>query len=403
MPRPQVTITDEVMEAASENEKRCIEAYLECGSYSLAAAKLGMHKSNIGKAIQRAQMRAALHYPGDATEPLRRQHETHYLRSYSRLSDADGNTKLVWDKFDVKRTAAEAALQAYAEGLAADLTPLHPVPKPTGTFLPDEASAYIIGDAHLGMRAWEVETGSDDHDLDIALGDLKAASTWLVDTAPKAEVGIVVNLGDVMHCNDPSETTPASGHKLDQDTRFHMVARKSKALFKWKVCEALKHHKEVWVVIVKGNHDPDPAMWLQLLVEEAFRKEPRVKVFGCEKYISHIVFGDVFIPVYHGHKRGHNPQNVYQNITSGRFRPIHGNAKFTYAWSGHIHHKTRTEIGGVIFETFNSLVPPDQYHADNLYGASRSMTRIDLHKRYGEIGRRTCDIAFARELRKSWT
>ena len=56
------------------------------------------------------------------------------------------------------------------------------------------------------------------------------------------------------------------------------------------------------------------------------------------------------------------------------------------------------EIGGVHFEAFNTLVPPDQYHADKGYGSAQSMTSIVLDSEYGEVDRKICSLNLARSF-----
>ena len=66
---------------------------------------------------------------------------------------------------------------------------------------------------------------------------------------------------------------------------------------------------------------------------------------------------------------------------------------------GHIHHQTAKEIGGMVFESFNTLAAPDGWHSDSGYGAKRSMTCIVFDGNHGEIQRHKVGIG---QLTKNW-
>ena len=69
-----------------------------------------------------------------------------------------------------------------------------------------------------------------------------------------------------------------------------------------------------------------------------------------------------------------------------------GATKFRYAMTGHIHHKSAIETGGVIVESFQSPAARDAWHTAAGFRSGRSMSAITLHKDKGEIARQKVNI-----------
>ena len=155
----------------------------------------------------------------------------------------------------------------------------------------------------------------------------------------------------------------------------------------------LTKHQSVQVINARGNHDPDAAVSMEIALEAYFEKEPRVTVQRNDCKVQHFQWGNVCHFVYHGER---NRQQQLAHLTN-RYREQIGQSAFVYVDNGHVHHKQREELGPCLFEVWNPLTASDQYHADSLYGASRSITSVIYHKQFGEVSRNVCDLRIIRQ------
>jgi predicted phosphodiesterase len=283
-----------------------------------------------------------------------------------------------------KERQLEIALEAFKAGLLDEIDGLHrPVKAPEATKNEDRLSAYLIGDHHLNALCWSPETGGDDWDTNIAQDVLIKAVDKLVSAAGDAEVGALINLGDFLHANSGDNKT-AKGTPVDVDGRLGRVIRVVGNLFKVLITRMLETHKEVWLINVRGNHDPDASLWLNEMMRLYFHNEPRVKVFDNFSKWIHFEWGQTLVVMHHGDRV--KTQALYEAVTRD-YAEEWGRSKYRYLYHGHIHHRTVTEMGGLHLESFGVLCPPDAYHSASGYGSARSMSCVILDKNYGEHSR----------------
>ena len=160
--------------------------------------------------------------------------------------------------------------------------------------------SYIIGDHHLGMLAHHTETMGEDYDVKISQRLLENAVDRLVSVAPAGKVGVLVNLGDFMHVNDSTSSTPNSKNLLDSDGRYSKTIRAASNVIKRTVLRMLEKHAEVWLVNVRGNHDPDAALWLNEVMRLYFEEDPRVNVFDNASKFIWWQWGKNLVVTHHG-------------------------------------------------------------------------------------------------------
>ena len=298
----------------------------------------------------------------------------------------DGEPIMQWVKSKNDAIAMfEQALESFKEGLIEDVHgKARPVQKPTEDKDPNLLASYLIGDHHLGMVAWTPETGDDNYDIDISTKLLFNAVDTLTSMSSHAHTGILLNLGDMMHANNLKNQTGSQTHTLDVDGRMGKAIRAVGQMYKRLITRMLEAHNEVWVINVRGNHDPDSSLWLNEMVKMYYENEPRVHVFDNYNKFLHFRWGYNLVALHHREKI--NVQRLYEKITSSLAKEW-GESKYRFAWTGHIHHKQAHEIGGLHHESWNVLPPTDSYHSEHLYGSSRSMTTVLLHKEFGEHSR----------------
>lgn len=379
---------------ATPTQARVLDALAKAGSLPKAAALLNLHKSGVFRTMERLRKAAARqgHAPEhDMKHPAAPGFE---VKGTSTLYNAEGQVAAQWVKTRQADEDAKRLLTEFVEGLVERVRDTaRPGPAPRGAAAKHLISAYVVGDAHIGMYAWHGETGGEDFDTSIASKDLKGAFNHLIAASPDSEVGVLVNVGDFLHANDTTSLTPASKNLLDTDGRYAQVIDRAVVIFRYAIDLMLRKHKQVWIVNARGNHDPDAAIWLNKVLAAYYHSEPRVTVVSNTQPIQVMEFGDTLVAVNHGDKM--KPEQLYEALTRDH-REAWGRAKHVYFYTGHWHHKRVIEIGGCRFETFNTLAPTDAWHASHGYGATREMQQITLHREFGEVGRNVCGLAMAR-------
>ena len=296
----------------------------------------------------------------------------------------DGDIVLQWHIQEPERQKLEELIAQFVEGFKDEVSGIHTPINPPAGIDDDYMVSYIIGDHHLGMLAHHTETMGEDYDVKISQRLLENAVDRLVSVAPAGKVGVLVNLGDFMHVNDSTSSTPNSKNLLDSDGRYSKTIRAASNVIKRTVLRMLEKHAEVWLVNVRGNHDPDAALWLNEVMRLYFEDDPRVHVFDNASKFIWWQWGKNLVVTHHGDRI--KMSNLHGSIVSN-LRQEWGQAEHTFVWTGHIHHKNQEEYGGALFESWNILAPADAWHAGSGYASSRSMTCVILHKDYGEEGR----------------
>lgn len=118
------------------------------------------------------------------------------LKGTSTLFGSDGSIKQQWIKTDVPKQQQLDAFEAAVTAIAAKVTPAIPT-----TVIPTTSSdlltVYPIGDAHVGMLAWEPETGADS-DLSTIEHSLTTAMSLLVEQAPFTEEAFIIDVGELI-------------------------------------------------------------------------------------------------------------------------------------------------------------------------------------------------------------
>jgi len=369
----------------TERQTQIITLHLEGLGYQKIGDKLGVSKWVARDIIKNIKRRAAMQGHSPDHDMVHTVPDGFAVKGVSTYYNDEGKPVGQWVKSaSDKERQLEIALEAFKAGLLDEIDGLHrPVKAPEATKNEDRLSAYLIGDHHLNALCWSPETGGDDWDTNIAQDVLIKAVDKLVSAAGDAEVGALINLGDFLHANSGDNKT-AKGTPVDVDGRLGRVIRVVGNLFKVLITRMLETHKEVWLINVRGNHDPDASLWLNEMMRLYFHNEPRVKVFDNFSKWIHFEWGQTLVVMHHGDRV--KTQALYEAVTRD-YPEEWGRSKYRYLYHGHIHHRTVTEMGGLHLESFGVLCPPDAYHSASGYGSARSMSCVILDKNYGEHSR----------------
>jgi len=388
---PQIDVKH--LEFATPRQRQIAETYLKTGNFSEVARQHGISRSSAQTLIKRLIRTAARsgYFPqGDASRPTI---PGQYLKGLSTCYNRAGEITQQWVLQRADRDMMEEIAREIADSLLKSCKAVRPVSPPKSVET-DLMVNYVIADLHLGMYAWEEETG-EDYDCKIASECLQGAMQRLVGRAPSTETAIISQLGDFVHMNDTTNETPRGKNKLDVDTRWPRVVRIGVELYRTTIELALRKHQQVTVYNVCGNHDEHTAFLLGVAMQEVYRNNPRVQIVNSAGDYYYHRFGTTLLGLTHGHLA--KPAQLGSIMMTDQ-KSVISECEYFYWLTGHIHHRTVDELGWYTHESFNTLAAKDAYAASR-YRSGRSMTAIVYHKEHGEYDRSRVGITQIRESR----
>lgn len=313
--------------------------------------------------------------------------EGYHLRGISELRGADGEVKLRWIKSASDAETRLIQLRDAILEIGEEIPRAKKAKAPRGTN-EDLLCVYPIGDPHIGMHAWGLETGQD-FDLKIAERNIVIALDKLVDLAPPAKHALVINAGDFFHADNAEAMTARGKHHLDVDTRWAKVLAVGVRIMRWIIDRTLEKHEHVTVICEIGNHDDHSAQMLALCLALYYEREPRVTIDTSPSKFHWYRFGKNLIGTTHGDtvKLPHLPALMACD------RPQDwGETEHRYWYVGHVHHDQLKEYPGCIVETFRTLAPKDAWHAAHGYRAGQDLKLDIIHREYGRQNRHVVGI-----------
>lgn len=375
-----------LLDFCNTDKQRAVIELVEQGiSQRDIAKRLGLGRGTVVghiEAVKKSAARRGYSPNHDYRHPVP---EGYVVKGVSTYYNEDGRPTGQWVKsLSDKEHALQAALDHFKLGLKDEMQGLaKPVKKNKAKKLEDRMAVTIIGDHHLGMMAWGEETGAEDWDLDDSQSTLIKGVDKLVSSTGDCAVGVLLNVGDLIHANSLKNET-AAGTALDVSNRQGKTIRAAGNLFKIVITRMLQQYDEVWIINARGNHDPDASLWLNEMLRMYYEKEKRVKVFDNFNKFIYFEWGNNFVVTHHGDKI--RTRQLYEAITRD-YAEQWGRSKYRFAWTGHIHHKQSEEMGGLTWESWSVLPPVDSWHAASGYGSQRSISCVVLDKKYGEHSR----------------
>lgn len=313
----------------------------------------------------------------------------HRLKGVSSLVDPDGTVRAQW----VKTAAEVETREAVLERLLVELPTKVPVrrgrvARPKGPASDELLAVYPLGDPHVGLLAWQPESGAD-FDLKICEQLLTDAMRNLVLRGPRTKRALILNLGDYLHFDGVSHHTTKGDHALDVDGRTAKVLAIGLRIFTTLIDAALEHHDHVDVDCRIGNHDGYTSIMLALALAAFYRNEPRVSVPATIAHRSYHVHGACLIGTTHGDRA--KPEALAEIMAAERPEEW-GRTRHRFWYVGHVHHQVVKEHRGCRVESFRTLAARDSWHAAQGYVSGRDMHRITLHTEHGEISREIVNV-----------
>jgi hypothetical protein len=285
----------------------------------------------------------------------------------------------VWLKRKISGTTL-LALSGLLERVA-KRAPKPPVRKPIAGQHLLEVSLF---DMHLGMYAWNQETGND-YSLKIAEARFEAGMYDLVNKAKGFAPGrILLPIGnDFFHINNPEGTTPIAGNRLDVDTRYHKVYESGCHA----VIRAIQYAAsiaEVRVMWIPGNHDPQMSYHLCTYLAAWFRKDSRVIIDYGPKTRKYYHFGNTLLGFTHGDKENHSRLPLLMATEN----PVDYGTATTREWHvGHLHKERETRFvasnseGDVVVRVLPSLTGTDAWHFQQGYVKNNKVAEAYVYEK----------------------
>lgn len=309
--------------------------------------------------------------------------EGQFLKRVSALTDADDRIIVKWNITDKDAAAGKAAMRAVVDAFKEEIPRAEIVPAPTHILRADLLNQYTLTDAHFGKLAWGEETGSD-YDLKIAEQMYLDWFSMAIRLSPEAAIGLLAQLGDMLHHDSHLSVTPTHAHVLDADSRLQKVIRVVIRTLRRIVKMMLEKHESVHLIMADANHDPAGEAWLREMFAAFFEDEPRVTVDRSPSTYYAYEFGLTSLFYHHGHKR---KPSVVDSVFASRFRQIYGRTKFSYAHLGHRHSDALLSGNLMKVEQHETLASPDAHEANGGWPLGQSAKVITYSSRFGEVGR----------------
>jgi hypothetical protein len=317
----------------------------------------------------------------------------HILKGVSTLIGEDGGVRAQWIK---TRVDQENRMTSLVEAVSAISKPFRafadPVPEPAQIWgrgcYEDRMCVVPLGDPHLGMYSYAAETGAN-FDIEIAERNMVRAVDQLIALAPRARVGLLINLGDFFHSDNSQNQTARSHHALDVDTRWSKVLSVGIRVMRRMIDRMLEKFLVVRVICEIGNHDDHSALFLALALAQFYEREPRVEIDTSPAKYHWYRYEQVLIGTTHG-----NTAKLHSlgGIMAYDRAEDWGETKYRYFYTGHVHSDRLIETPGVVVETFRTLAPRDAYAAGAGYRSGQDLKLDIVHPRYGRIVRHIVGI-----------
>lgn len=306
------------------------------------------------------------------------------VKGTSTMIDAEGNEKIRWVKTSIDNERLEVLMEKAREAFCSELPRADSVNHSGNEVNSELMTLYPIFDIHIGMMAHRHESG-ENYDTNTAEKLMGSYFDHAISVSPASEKAVILVGGDFLHSDGLEAVTPASGHCLDQDSRYAKLVYVAIRSIRGAVEKMLKKHKEVEIQIIEGNHDQSGMIWLRAAMAAFYENENRVFVDTSPAIMHKTRFGSTLLGYTHGHTMKKAEGRLAAMATD--YRKDFGECEFVYCHSGHFHHATVTECTLGIDEVHPALASKDAYAARGGWRSYRQAAAIVYHKNFGEVGR----------------
>lgn len=373
----------------TEKQSRLIELLISGLSQNQAAKKLGVSKRSVERMVKTVRTRAEAygktsHFLKDINIPERMLVKK--TSTYTKTEDGGQ-----WTIAEASDQSIIELMETIVDSLKEEI-PVYNSEKKCKTFgNEDLLNLYIITDYHLGMIAWQDQTGDEDWCTEKAERVLYEWFDKAIEQSPKAKQCIFLELGDFTHADNQTGTTPRSGNVLDVDVPINLIAKVAVRSINTIIRMLEKKYDNVHVIMADGNHNETTSKILSAAFEMHYSETPHITIDSSADSYFCYEFGNVSLFAHHGHKC---KISGISQVYASKFREVFGRTKYSYAHSGHYHHDEMKEDNLMRKEQHRTLSAKDNHAAGGGYNSGRDAKVITYHKEYGEVGR----ITISREM-----
>lgn len=289
----------------------------------------------------------------------------------------------------MKRTKADKMREAIAlasQAAEARGLKLPPRRSPKRIVSSDRLTIYPVTDLHCGSLCWGAETTGDAAG-NFSVAHFEAVATHcvmrLLEKTDPDTAAIVAFLGDNVHQDDQSNLTPASGHRLDAESRYHRVLETWYRVGTWIADVVARHHgaERTGAIVLPGNHDPSAQVGFQLHLA-ALR--PDILVWQDPRPYQCVKFGRTAIGFAHGHTTA---LSRMPQVFADDYREKWGAAEWRRIFCGHFHSRSQVETGGAVVEVCPTPTAADAYASYGGWRSDRGMLAVEFDAERGECAR----------------
>ena len=184
------------------------------------------------------------------------------VKGTSTMIDAEGNEKIRWVKTSIDNERLEVLMEQAREAFCSELPKADVVIHSGNEVNSELMTLYPIFDIHIGMMAHRHESG-ENYDTNTAEKLMGSYFDHAISVSPASEKAVILIGGDFLHSDGLEAVTPASGHCIDQDSRYAKLVYVAIRSIRGAVGKMLKKHKNVEIQIIEGNHDQSGMIWLR--------------------------------------------------------------------------------------------------------------------------------------------
>lgn len=307
------------------------------------------------------------------------------VKGTSTMIRANGDEVVRWVKTDQDKEKLAAMMDAAIDAFCEEVPRAKATPVDNSQrFSEDQLALYPVFDLHIGAMAHKHECG-ENYSTDISERVLREFFEYAVEVSPNAQKAVLLIGGDFLHSDGLDAVTPASGHVLDQDSRYAKLVHVAIRSVRRAVAMMMDKHQDIEIQIIEGNHDQAGMIWLRAAMAAYFEDEPRVTVDTSPMILHRTKWGKTLLGYTHGHTMKKADTRLAAMATD--FREEFGTSRYIYTHSGHWHHQTITEGTLGIDEVHGQLGAKDAYAARGGWRSYRQAAVIVYSKEFGEIGR----------------
>ena len=249
-----------------------------------------------------------------------------------------------------------------------------------------EVFAAVIGvsDWHY-MKVAFAPDGKEIYNRKIAIARLKKAQSVLVSKMLKQGTPKVIYLpigSDNLHIDNPQQETTRGTPQAEQTDGGFTTELQNYIYVIINMIEMYAQIAPVEVISIPGNHDKNTSFVIATMLELFFQSNTRVTVSLSQHPRIYKKYGNTCLVFDHGDEKSLNKFRANMHklaMVEGKENGINPNTIDEYVFfSGHLHHESNVDLGGVFHYLIPSLASTDKWERGGLYVGAKEQATVYL-------------------------